>query len=227
MTFLTLNIWALLVALVIGALLLIMGGSLGVFFLAVMVYFLVISAIVTHIGHAYKRSSGFSEKHRGVKNVIANGLWPLVLILVYLIIGIQGLPGRNIVVAGFMAGVAAVAADKFSSEIGVLNGMPRSIIGLKKVDKGISGGITMLGLGSGLLGGFLIAAASVALYGGALGAVPMVVAATIGGFSGTLFDSILGFFEERGVGNKFTSNFFASVLGSVVGMLVWLLLVAA
>jgi uncharacterized membrane protein len=83
---------------------------------------------------------------------------------------------------------------------------------------------------SGLLGSALISITPLLVYGQLSRAFGpgiwyIVLAALAGGFFGTLFDSILGYYEEKGVGNKYTSNFFASVAGSVVALLiaVWLI----
>ena len=132
-----------------------------------------------------------------------------------------------------MASVAAVTADKFSSELGVLDGEPTSIVTFKKVEKGTSGGVTLFGIGMGVLGAFLIAIVSAfvfflfnpVLFGcpqSGCGSVPLllillIVAACIGGFFGTISDSYLGYFEEKGVGNKYTSNFICSIIGALAG----------
>jgi uncharacterized membrane protein len=98
----------------------------------------------------------------------------------------------------------------------------------RRVRKGTSGGITVAGLLAGLLGSFLIAISLFAVSGLALSyynLMPLksVLAIMFGGFLGTVMDSVFGYFEENGVGNKFSSNFLASIVGSVVGMLIiWL-----
>lgn len=224
MTFLTLNIEAVAVAIGMGVLFFVFGLGLGGFFVLVMLYFLFLSATSTHIGHVYKKRAGLFEYQRGVKNVLANGLWPLLMVIMYFILNYFVSIPSNIAIIGFMAGVAAVTADKFSSELGVLDGIPRSIIGFRKVNKGVSGGITLFGLGTGLLGGFLVGTLSIFLYMYFAAPVMVVLFVTVGGFAGTIFDSIFGWFEERGIGNKFTSNFFASVMGSVIGIILFLLL---
>lgn len=224
MTFLTLNVEAVAVAAVMGVLFFVFGLNLGIFFVLVMLYFLLLSAISTQMGQNYKKRAGLFEYQRGVKNVLANGLWPLFMVIFYFILKSFGFIPVNIAIIGFMAGVAAVTADKFSSELGVLDGIPRSIIGFKKVNKGTSGGITLFGLGTGLLGSLLVGVISFSLFVYFVTPITIVVIITIGGFIGTVSDSVLGWFEERGIGNKFSSNFFASVMGSVMGIVLYLLL---
>lgn len=109
---------------------------------------------------------------------------------------------------------AAVAADTFSSELGILSSShPRLITApWRTVPKGTNGGVTMFGLLAGLLGSFLIAVTSVVLMpfcADRLNLDPMaitmestgwstsakisfVLAVTILGFCGSLLDSLLG-----------------------------------
>jgi len=229
MYFLTLDRDAVLVALVVGMFILLLGLGFGLFFFAVMLYFLVLSAAVTFIGMRRKRLLNLFEKARGVKNVLANGLPPLFMTLLFYYAHMVSLPWLAVLaLVGFLSSVATVTADKFSSELGVLDGMPRMIFTFRRVRKGASGGITMAGLLAGLLGSFLIAISLFAVSGLALpyyNLMPLksVLAIMLGGFLGTVMDSVFGYFEENGVGNKFSSNFLAGIVGSVVGMLIiWL-----
>jgi uncharacterized protein (TIGR00297 family) len=223
MTLLTLDGPAVVAAVAMGGLFLVFGGQLGLFFVLAMLYFLFLSAAVTQTGHSYKKRAGLYEKKRGIKNVLANGSWPLFMIFVYFLSRNTYPHVGQIALLGFFSGLAAVTSDKFSSEIGVLDGFPRSIIGFKKVDKGVSGGITWLGLVAGFIGSFLIAVLVVFVHQYiSVNMYYLIGVIAIGGFAGTLFDSFLGWFEERGIGNKFSSNFFGSVFGSLVSVLVLL-----
>ena len=67
---------------------------------------------------------------------------------------------------GIIANYAAVAADTFSSELGILSkSKPRLVTSwnLRTVPPGTNGGVTLLGLGAGLLGSSIIAVMSAAL----------------------------------------------------------------
>lgn len=220
-TFLTLNAKASLVALAMGiAMLLLAWPSYGMFFFLVMLWFLSISALVTFAGTTYKKKKGLYEKQRGVKNVIANGLLPLILVAMFAIFRLFHSGTLELfAVAGFMGAVSAVSADKFSSELGVLDGEPRMMFNFKRVKKGTSGGVTAFGLLMGLFGSLLASATVLLAPHIAFVVVPrytIFVLALIAGFVGTVFDSMLGYFEEKGSGNKFTSNFFAAVGSSIV-----------
>ncbi len=216
------------------------GWVLGIYFVIMMIYFLALSTIVTRVGGRYKLSIRQYQKPRGVKNVLANGLGPLIFVfLIYF--ATRANVSSLAFIAGFLGCVAAVTADKFSSEIGVLNGAPVSIISFKKIKKGESGGITLLGLVAGFFGSLLIVllgtcaylallppAYSCPLTGcdniAAISAFALMLAALMGGFVGTIVDSILGHYEEKGIGNKYTSNFFCSMAGGVLGIILFSLI---
>ena len=74
-------------------------------------------------------------------------------------------PG-DILIVGVVANYAAVAADTFSSELGILSkSKPRLItsFNLRQVPPGTNGGVTAYGLAAGLLGSMIIVATSVLL----------------------------------------------------------------
>ncbi|KAI1411631.1 integral membrane protein DUF92-domain-containing protein [Hypoxylon sp. FL1857] len=71
--------------------------------------------------------------------------------------------GGDILVVGIIANYAAVCADTFSSELGILSrSSPRLItsLSLRKVPRGTNGGVTLWGLIAGLLGSMIIVAAA-------------------------------------------------------------------
>lgn len=232
MAFLTLNTSAVAVAIIMGVLLALFGRNIGFLFVVLMLYFLVLSAIVTRVDFYYKVSRKLTQRERGAWNVVANGFGPLIFAGIFFI-GV-GLGSNLLAVAslfGFFGAVASITADKFGSELGVLDGIPRMILTMKKVSKGTSGGITAFGLGMGVVASLLVAALAVPLgfyaaglsFSGitALSAFGIVVAS---GLFGTLIDSVLGYFEEKGTGNKYTSNFVCSLAGGLLGVALILLL---
>ncbi|KFA46694.1 hypothetical protein S40293_08066 [Stachybotrys chartarum IBT 40293] len=71
--------------------------------------------------------------------------------------------GGDVLLVGVIANYAAVAADTFSSELGILSkGEPRLITSwnLRKVPRGTNGGVSLLGLGAGVLGSLVIVSAT-------------------------------------------------------------------
>ena len=94
---------------------------------------------------------------------------------------------------GFAAALAAVNADTWGTELGVLNpSQPRMITNLsRKVEKGTSGGVSLVGTAAGLAGSALIALlAAIFTPGGSFLYVFMLI--TLAGLAGALFDSFLG-----------------------------------
>ena len=94
---------------------------------------------------------------------------------------------------GFAASLAAVNADTWATELGVLNpNPPRLITDLRKVvEKGTSGGVSLVGTLASLAGAGLIGleAALLSPFGVRWGFFLLV---TIAGLLGALFDSYLG-----------------------------------
>ena len=106
---------------------------------------------------------------------------------------------------------AAVAADTFSSELGILaQSNPRLItsLTLREVPPGTNGGVTAAGLGAGLLGAFSIALTS-ALILPACSTGPDIqarvvwtVAMSLWGLLGSILDSVLGGLLQASVVDK-------------------------
>ncbi|MBN8581482.1 MAG: DUF92 domain-containing protein [Anaerolineae bacterium] len=99
-------------------------------------------------------------------------------------------PNEPWVWVGFAASLAAVNADTWATELGVLNpNPPRMITNLTKVvEKGTSGGISLVGTLASLTGSALIAFLA-SLLTGNWSIFPLI---TLAGLAGSLFDSLLG-----------------------------------
>ena len=91
---------------------------------------------------------------------------------------------------GFAASLAAVNADTWATELGVLNPHPpRMITDLRKVvEKGTSGGISLIGTLASLAGSALIAFLASLLTDN----WSLFLLVTISGLAGSLFDSLIG-----------------------------------
>ncbi len=215
---LTLDLKGLFSAVVLGILLFVLGGTEGPLFLLSMLFFLIASAGVTVVKYSRKRAMNVHERSRGWKNVWANGAIPLFLALLYFIAEVHGgINGADIIVA-YMASVAAITADKFSSELGVLDKKTYMLIGLKPVRAGISGGISIIGLAAGLCAAVLVALIFSFGLSFSLAAIAVVI---ISGFIGDVVDSLFGYFEEKGIGNKFTSNVACAASAAIIALFVY------
>lgn len=126
--------------------------------------------------------------------------------------------GGDLLVVGIIANYAAVAADTFSSELGILSkSRPRLIISptLRVVPPGTNGGVTLLGLGAGLLGSIVIVTTSMVFLPSCNeetasipgGGVPWTLETrrtfmgfmVVWGFLGSVLDSVLGGLFQRSV----------------------------
>lgn len=102
-----------------------------------------------------------------------------------------------ILFVAYVGAMAAVNADTWATEIGVLSDRaPRLITTGRRVDVGASGGVTPLGLGASASGagfiGLLGAGAGVLVDRSASAAIAVLAGALVGGLAGSLFDSLLG-----------------------------------
>lgn len=180
------------------------SGSVATFLLAVLVYgtggwmwtlpvvaFFLLSSALSRLGRARKRAfDGVFEKTstRDAMQVAANG----------------GVAGAIAVLARiapwdgwfvlYLGALAAATADTWSTELGVLaRGRVRSVLTLRPVPAGTSGGVSTAGTLGGALGAAVVAA--IGLWGSGMwdaGAVGVLVLLTAAGLVGSLVDSMLG-----------------------------------
>jgi uncharacterized protein (TIGR00297 family) len=137
-----------------------------------------------------KRKQGLSEKfskgsERDSGQVFGNGGLATLFVLVHAFY-----PESMIGWVGFAASLAAVNADTWATELGVLNPTPpRMITDLRKrVEKGTSGGVSLFGTLASLLGAAVIALPA-AWFAHDWTLLPIIAVA---GLAGALFDSLLG-----------------------------------
>ncbi len=141
-----------------------------------------------------KRKQGLSEKfskghERDAGQVFGNGG------LATLFAALHGFYPESIIPwLGFAASLAAVNADTWATELGVLNPTPpRMITDLRKrVEKGTSGGISLWGTFASLLGSSIIALLAVLLSPIDAVNTNYFLLITAAGLAGSLFDSFLG-----------------------------------
>lgn len=166
------------------------GGGIGPAILLLVFFFS--SSAFSRIGGERKLAaqSFFSKRaRRDAGQVLANGAVAAGLSVAF------GLGGGLVWFAGLSGALAAVTADTWATELGVLaSGRPRLITTGEPVEAGTSGGISVLGTGSAVAGALFIA-----LTGGALSLSWRVSpAALLGGIAGALVDSLLGATVQAG-----------------------------
>ena len=189
---------------------LVMGGAVLVFgsveMFVIFLVFLSASVIATKHGYEQKRELGIYENERSWENVLANGIIPMIAAILSPMIG----------VGAYIGSVAAIMADKFASELGVLGPAPRSLLTFKEGKRGESGCISPLGTLVSFSGAMLIGISAHILMPEQVSAWQMVYIGLVG-FAGSFADSLAGVLEERGIGTKATTNAICSIVGAILG----------
>jgi uncharacterized protein (TIGR00297 family) len=192
-----------------------MGGFLPGLLL---VAFFASSSFLSHFhARSKQRFSDMFEKgaRRDLRQALANGGWAALLAIAYGLIALTTADPRAelLLFAALVGALAAVTADTWATELGVLSARaPRMITTGRTVPAGTSGGITLLGTlaavgGGAFIGAVLVAGAffvewvnpfvAVVATWDRLSLSPMTVAlilslSALSGLGGALFDSFLG-----------------------------------
>jgi uncharacterized protein (TIGR00297 family) len=139
-----------------------------------------------------RRKTAVSEKfskgnQRDWGQVLANGGLGTLLV-----IALAFFPEQPLIWFAYAGAMAAVNADTWATELGVLNPRrPRLLITGQPVEPGTSGAISLYGTLATIAGAALIGLVGSA-FSPAGGWLSMIIAATLGGACGSLFDSLLG-----------------------------------
>ncbi len=175
-------------ATVVGTLVFGLGGPQWAVLL--LAFFITSSAL----GRLFKdRKRGLNEKYskgdeRDAGQVFGNGGLATAFVLIHALY-----PESTVGWVGFAAALAAVNADTWATELGVLNPHPpRLITKLNQVvEKGTSGGISITGTLASLAGSALIGILATS-YAPQPVSWTLAFVITVAGLSGSLFDSLLG-----------------------------------
>jgi uncharacterized protein (TIGR00297 family) len=152
-----------------------------------LVAFFLTGTLLSRFGEGRKAANtrGIAEKGgaRDASQVLANGGVFGVLALASI------LTGQSLLIIPAIGAIAASTSDTWATEVGTLySGSAWSILSLRPVQAGTSGGITFKGTMAAVAGAVFIAMLSTAL------ALPVSsgAAALAGGIGGSLIDSVLG-----------------------------------
>ncbi len=148
---------------------------------AVLFAFFLPSTLLSRVGAARKRA--ISRERAGARSawqVLANGG-------VAAICALGGVYSGAPLAAAFAGAFAAASADTWGTELGMLSHTsPVSILTLRPLAPGRSGGVTLLGIAATAAGSLCVAAVAAGI-----GIAPFWSVA-LGGFAGAIADSILG-----------------------------------
>ena len=183
-------------AVLIGSLVFGLGGwTWGL----LLITFFVSSSWLSHYRRAEKEPAAIKfakGSRRDLGQVLANGGLGAVLAVTY-----ARYPDP-LLLAAFVGAMAAVNADTWATELGVLSRTPPRLITTgQPTEPGASGGVNSLGLWASVVGALLIGAAATALaqavsllsgHGWSREALALSLVGLVGGLSGSLFDSLLG-----------------------------------
>ena len=159
--------------------------SLGNFGFVLMLSFLLLSVCADKAkGKAKKQTNGPDEEgKRDHVQVFANGFIPSLLALLYL------LTNSYVFIIGYSAALAECLADTFASGIGAFSKTAYDPFRMKKVENGLSGGMSVIGTLTALVSPFVFLLISVG-FGAIYWNVFIICGASA--FIGTVIDSMLG-----------------------------------
>jgi len=191
-------------------------------------YFVDIYAViylVLFFGISESVTSLFNKKHtqRTYKNLLGNCLASIIFLVVGAITEYFS-PGTFLYFGvGALVGISAAFSDTLSSEIGNLSSKkPRLITTFREVEKGVDGGITLLGTAAAALGALITAMFFwfVSTIGVNLVYTnKIIIIIAIFGLIGSLIDSVIGaLFETKGYLNNAQTNFLATFITGIIAI---------
>jgi len=162
-------------------------------FSSVLLLFFFSASFLSKLGRTRKsKLSDYAQKsnQRNAWQILANGSVPTLLLIVWFY------SQASIFILLFLTSVIAATADTWATEVGVLSkSAPRSILSFKKVSKGISGGVSILGTAAAFSGALIVAIFGLLIFSVFLSfqfTFRDLLLITIIGLAAQIFDSILG-----------------------------------
>jgi len=177
----------------------------GFNWLAILLLFLILGSVFTNFKKEYKQRIGLKHEQRTIKNVVSNGIIPVLMAIF----------GNY---AGFIGAISTATADTLASEIGVLS-KPILITSQEQVQPGTNGGVSVLGTVAGLIGALIIGVSSF-IVNVSPDITHSILIAIMSGMIGCFVDSLLGATLERnGLFNNEHVNLTATIIGALVGII--------
>ncbi len=159
-------------------------------FFTLILLFYIIGSISSRYKYSSKEVLGLAEYGRGYANVFGNSLAPLFFALQY------SVTKNEFFLLAFVSSVATALGDTMASEIGKTAKNVYLITNFKRVKAGTSGGISLIGEVSAIIGALIISISGFLLK---MINLYQVVIVTLSAFIAIHVDSVLGAtLEERG-----------------------------
>lgn len=198
--------------------------------LILLLFFLIISFLVTKFRYPLKHARGAAEGSSGTRrssNVFYNGLTPILIAVFSSFIGEDA-------AWLYITAIAAAASDTFASEIGVLSNRVYMITNparnsftanpAMRIAPGVDGGVSALGTAAALTASLIISLAGWMLIPWMTGiprTLPLLILPAFFGFMGCHIDSLLGAtLEARKLINKGQVNLSEITLATLLMFLV-------
>jgi len=154
-----------------------------------LIAFFLLASLLSHYRRGQKQALAekFAKGHRrDLGQVLANGGLGAFLAILHF------LQPTDLLFAAFLGSMAAVSADTWATELGVLSPRsPRLITTGKAVPVGSSGGVTLWGIMASVAGALTMGGVAWLLLA-PIRATSMLLLASSSGLLGSLFDSLLG-----------------------------------
>lgn len=197
-------------------------GSIS--WLLVLLAFTISGFVVTRYKLRVKMKKGLQEGRRGERNhrnVLANGLIPMIIAVSAWIMGAQHEPISKIV---FLASISVAASDTMASEMGILSQDTWLITNFERVSPGTDGGVSIYGTYWSILG---------ALGASVIGWIILfpenlldirILIPILAGIIGCNIDSLVGAtLERRNYVDKLGTNIISMAAGALfaLGVLIW------
>ena len=155
-------------------------GSGGWPWIIPLVFFFISASVLSHLHHK-------PYSHRNILQILANGGVGTIFAIIYFF---TNFPPAIVL---YLGAIGAATADTWATEIGFYSkNQPRLVLSKKIVARGVSGGVTFLGIFGSAMGALIIGILGEEI----LHLNDLLLPLTIGGLTGSLVDSILGRFVQ-------------------------------
>ncbi|MCQ2078504.1 MAG: DUF92 domain-containing protein [archaeon] len=203
----------------------VIGFSTGIWWEIPFFLFPIIAFVATKWKIKEKVRLGLQEGRKGERstlNILGVGLIPTIIALVQFLTGSEG----PYLAVAFLSALAVSCSDTVASETGMWAKKTYMITTLKQIEPGPNGGVSAYGFATSFLGALAFALVSYLIVFHddplGLGTLRFLVIA-VAGMVGNVMDSILGaLLENRGYISKYTNNASTSLIGAIVGFILFL-----